>query len=57
MSKECDHNCLKCKEKDCVNDVITKTEKYEANQRDFSFIGYGKVIHQKPSRAKYRHKR
>lgn len=45
--KKCNHDCFNCKFDDCINDVITKTEKMESIQRDKNFTSYGRVIHGK----------
>ena len=57
MSTKCNHKCFECKFSDCINDVITRTEKCEANKRDADFIEYGRLLKQRPNRAKHRYNR
>ena len=56
-SIRCNHNCFECKQKDCVNDVITASEKAEARLRDINFTNYGNVMIQKPTKRKHRNRR
>ena len=56
-SVKCNHNCFECIFEDCVNDVITASEKAEARLRDISYTNYGVVIHQKPTKRKHRGRR
>lgn len=56
-SVRCHHNCFECEQKDCVNDVITASEKAEARLRDISYTNYGVIIHQKPTKRKHRGRR
>lgn len=44
---KCNHDCFNCKFDDCINDVITKTEKMESIQRDKNYTSYGRVVHAK----------
>ena len=57
VSVRCDHKCFECIFEDCVNDVITASEKAEARLRDISYTSYGHVIHQKPTKRKHRGRR
>ena len=58
MSKakvKCNHDCFNCTFEDCIDDVLTKTERMESSQRDRNFTDYGIVILKgRPRRAKYR---
>lgn len=56
-SVRCHHNCFECKFDDCINDVLTSTEKAESKLRDINYMGYGKVMIQKPTRRKHRNRR
>ena len=53
---KCNHKCFECEYDDCINNVLTKTERIEANQRDINFVGIC-TKNPKPTRAKRRNNR
>ena len=57
MNVRCHHNCFECELPDCQNDVLTKTERMEQNQRDINYSSFGSIMHQRPTRKKHRGRR